>query len=165
MKNRKKRIDLIVELIRNQCIGSQEELAHILAEKGHNVTQATLSRDLKMLRTTKVPTDRGTYMYVLPESDSLKDKILNTGRAPIRANYQSGFLSMRFSGNIVVIKTRNGYASGLAYDIDVSGVPEIIGTIPGSDTIFAVLREDVSKERAKDVFASILAIDPDQIDA
>lgn len=165
MKNRKKRIDLIVELIRNQCIGSQEELAHILAEKGHDVTQATLSRDLKMLRTTKVPTDRGTYMYVLPESDSLKDKILNTGRAPMRANYQSGFLSMKFSGNIVVIKTRNGYASGLAYDIDVSGIPEIIGTIPGSDTIFAVLREDVGKERAKEVFASILSLDPDQIDA
>lgn len=165
MKNRKKRIDLIVELIRNQCIGSQEELAHILAEKGHNVTQATLSRDLKMLRTTKVPTDRGTYMYVLPESDSLKDKILNTGRAPIRANYQSGFLSMKFSGNIVVIKTRNGYASGLAYDIDVSGMPEIIGTIPGSDTIFAVLREDVDRERAKEVFASILSIDPDQIES
>ncbi len=165
MKNRKKRIDLIVELIRNQCIGSQEELAHILAEKGHNVTQATLSRDLKMLRTTKVPTDRGTYMYVLPESDSLKDKILNTGRAPMRANYQSGFLSMKFSGNIVVIKTRNGYASGLAYDIDVSGMPEIIGTIPGSDTIFAVLREDVDRERAKEVFASILSIDPDQIES
>ena len=165
MKNRKKRIDLIVELIRNQCIGSQEELAHILAEKGHNVTQATLSRDLKMLRTTKVPTDRGTYMYVLPESDSLKDKILNTGRAPMRANYQSGFLSMKFSGNIVVIKTRNGYASGLAYDIDVSGMPEIIGTIPGSDTIFAVLREDVDRVRAKEVFASILSIDPDQIES
>ncbi|MDE6400560.1 MAG: hypothetical protein K2J49_03955 [Muribaculaceae bacterium] len=163
MKNRKKRIDIIVELIRNQCIGSQEELAHILAEKGHNVTQATLSRDLKMLRTTKVPTDRGTYMYVLPESNSLKDKILTTGRAPIRANYQSGFLSMQFSGNIAVIKTRNGYASGLAYDIDVSGSPEIIGTIPGSDTIFAVLREDVEKERAKEVLAAILSIDPDQL--
>ena len=62
MKNRKKRINLIIELIRNQCIGSQEELASALAKKGHPVTQATLSRDLKMLKTTKVPTDRGTYM-------------------------------------------------------------------------------------------------------
>ncbi|MDE6337823.1 MAG: arginine repressor, partial [Muribaculaceae bacterium] len=88
MKKRKKRIDLIIELIRNQCIGSQEELAAALAKKGHPVTQATLSRDLKMLRTTKVPTDRGTYMYVLPDSDSLKDKIINTGKAPTHANYQ-----------------------------------------------------------------------------
>ena len=106
MKNRRKRIDLIIDLIRNQCIGSQEELADLLSQKGHKVTQATLSRDLKMLRTTKVPTDRGTYMYVLPESDSLKDKILSLGQAPPRANYQSGFLSLHFSGHLIVIKTR-----------------------------------------------------------
>lgn len=163
MKNRKSRIDLIVDLIRNQCIGSQEELASILASHGHSVTQATLSRDLKMLRTTKVPTDRGTYMYVLPDSDSLKDRILTTGVSPARANYQSGFISLRFSRNIAVIKTRNGYASGLAYDIDMSGTSEILGTIPGSDTIMAVLREDVSHERAKALFAEILALDPDQL--
>ncbi len=162
MKNRRKRIDLIVDLIRNNCIGSQEELAHILAEQGHAVTQATLSRDLKMLRTTKVPTDRGTYMYVLPESDSLKDRILNTGHAPARANYQSGFLSMKFSRNLAVIKTRNGYASGLAYDIDMSGSPEILGTIPGSDTIIAVLREDVSHNRAREIFSEILSVDIDR---
>lgn len=101
MKNRKKRIDVIVDLIRNNCIGSQEELAKILAEAGHTVTQATLSRDLKMLRTTKVPTERGTYMYVLPDSDSLKDKILNTGKVPARANYQSGLLSITFSRNLL----------------------------------------------------------------
>lgn len=163
MKNRKDRIDIIIDVIRNQCIGSQEELAHILAEQGHSVTQATLSRDLKMLRTTKVPTDRGTYMYVLPDSDSLKDKILSSGQAPVRANYQSGFISMKFSGNLAVIKTRIGYASGLAYDIDMSESPEILGTIPGSDTIIAVLREDVSPKQAKMVFASILSLDPDQL--
>ena len=158
MKNRKNRIELIIELIRNQCIGSQEELADALAKRGHHVTQATLSRDLKMLRTTKVPTDRGTYMYVLPESDSLKDKILSFGHPPAHANYQSGFLSIAFSGNMAVIKTRNGYASGLAYDIDMSRAPEILGTIPGADTIFAVLREDVSRARAIEVFASILSM-------
>lgn len=159
MKNRKERIDLIVDLIRNQCIGSQEELAHILAEQGHEVTQATLSRDLKMLRTTKVPTDRGTYMYVLPDSDSLKDRILNTGVAPVKANYQSGFVSIQFSGNLVVIKTRTGYASGLAYDIDVSNAPEILGTISGTDTIFAAIRDGVTQRRIREVFATILSID------
>lgn len=163
MKNRKQRIDLIVDLIRNQCIGSQEELAETLNAHGHNVTQATLSRDLKMLRTTKVPTDRGTYMYVLPESDSLKDRILNTGLAPVKANYQSGFVSMQLSGNIVVIKTRTGYASGLAYDIDVSQAPEILGTISGTDTILAVIREDIDADRIRRVFAEILAIDIDKI--
>lgn len=156
MKNRKKRIDLIIDLIRNQCIGSQEELAQALAKKGHPVTQATLSRDLKMLRTTKVPTDRGTYMYVLPESDSLKDKILSTGRAPVNPNYQSGLLSISFSGNMAVIKTRIGYAGGIAYDIDMSNSPEILGTIPGSDTILAVIKDDISHEQALEIFAKIL---------
>ncbi len=163
MKNRKKRIDLIIELIRNQCIGSQEELASALAKKGHPVTQATLSRDLKMLRTTKVPTDRGTYMYVLPDSDSLKDKIITAGKAPAHANYQSGFISIRFSGNIAVIKTRNGYASGLAYDIDMSMNNDILGTIPGSDTIFAVLREGLSRQDALKIFSNILSVDPQEL--
>lgn len=158
MKNRKKRVELMIDMIKNQCIGSQEELAQLLAKEGYHVTQATLSRDLKMLHTTKVPTDRGTYMYVLPESNSLKDKILAKDRPMPHANYTSGFISLRFSGNIAVIKTRNGYAAGIAYDIDMHHAPEILGTIPGSDTIFAVLREDVTHEDAFNIFAKILPI-------
>ena len=84
MKNRKQRIELMVKLIRNKCIGSQDELAALLAEHGYTVTQATLSRDLKMLKTTKVPTDRGTYVYTLPDSNTLKDKLLEIGRASCR---------------------------------------------------------------------------------
>ncbi len=63
MKNRKKRVQLMVDLIKNQCIGSQEEMAQLLKEAGFEVTQATLSRDLKMLKTTKVPTDRGGIYF------------------------------------------------------------------------------------------------------
>ena len=159
MKNRKQRVELIVDLIRNRCISSQEELAGILAEKGFSVTQATLSRDLKMLKTTKVPTDRGTYMYILPDSNSLKDKLLSTGQMSINPNYQSGFISIDFAGNLAVIKTRNGYAAGLAYDIDMSRAPEILGTIPGSDTIFAVIKDGVSHEEAREIFARVLPLD------
>ncbi len=159
MKNRKKRIEYMVELIRNKCVGSQEELAQLLAEGGYNVTQATLSRDLKMLKTTKVPTDRGGYIYIMPDSNSLKDKLLSSGQISMNANYQSGFISLTFSRNIAVIKTRNGYAAGLAYDIDMSNFPEILGTIPGSDTILAIMREDVSHERAHAIFARILPLE------
>ncbi|MDE7461661.1 MAG: hypothetical protein K2M88_00715 [Muribaculaceae bacterium] len=158
MKNRRKRVDVIVDLIRNHCISSQEELSRLLKEKGYNVTQATLSRDLKMLHTTKVPTDRGTYMYVLPDSNSLKDKLLAAGQIDMNANYQSGFVSLEFSGNIAVIKTRNGYAPGLAYDIDISNHPDILGTIPGSNTIFAVLREGISREEAIELMAKFVPI-------
>ncbi len=148
----------MIELITTRCIGSQQEMASLLAERGYNVTQATLSRDLKILKTTKVPTDRGTYMYILPESNTLKDKLLSKGATDINANFQSGFISLEISGNIAVIKTRNGYAPGLAYDIDMSNSPEILGTIPGSDTIFAVLAEGVSKEKALKVFSKLLPL-------
>lgn len=158
MKNRKIRVKVIVDLIKNNCIASQEELANMLKERGFKVTQATLSRDLKMLKTTKVPTDRGSYVYILPDSNALKDKLLATGQYDMNANYQSGFVSLEFSGNMAVIKTRNGYAAGLAYDIDMSRAPEILGTIPGSDTIFAVLREGVTHEEAREVFARFLPL-------
>ena len=158
MKNRKQRIELMVKLIRNKCIGSQDELAALLAEHGYTVTQATLSRDLKMLKTTKVPTDRGTYVYTLPDSNTLKDKLLARGRMDLNTNYQSGFISLDFSGNIAVIKTRNGYTAGLAYDIDMHDYKEILGTIHGSDTIFAILREGVTHEDARKVLSQILPL-------
>lgn len=158
MKNRKERIELMVKLIRNKCIGCQDELAALLEEHGFKVTQATLSRDLKMLKTTKVPTDRGTYVYTLPDSNTLKDKLLARGRMDLNTNYQSGFISLEFSRNVAVIKTRNGYAAGLAYDIDMHEFPEILGTIPGSDTIFAILREDVSHEEARVALSRILPL-------
>lgn len=159
MKNRNQRVKVMIDIIRNQCVGSQEELAAKLEAAGFKVTQATLSRDLKMLKTTKVPTDRGTYMYVLPDSNSLKDKLLAQGGSKIHPDFQSGFISLSFSRNIAVIKTRNGYAAGLAYDIDMSRAPEILGTIPGSDTIIAVLREDVTHEQAYELFAKMLPLD------
>ncbi len=159
MKNRKRRVELIVDLIKNHCISSQEELSRMLMENGYNVTQATLSRDLKMLKTTKVPTDRGTYMYILPDSQIVKDKMLSSGQSEISSHYRAGFISLEFSGNIAVIKTRNGYASGLAYDMDMSRTPEIVGTLAGTDTILVVLRADIDHERAREVFASFLPLD------
>lgn len=159
MKNRKRRVELIVDLIRNHCVSSQEELSRMLSENGYKVTQATLSRDLKMLKTTKVPTDRGTYMYILPDSNSIKDKMLSSGQSEISTHYQAGFISLEFSGNIAVIKTRNGYASGLAYDMDMSRMPEIVGTLAGTDTILVVLRDGIDHERAREVFSRFLPLD------
>ena len=157
MKNKKSRLQQIVELINNNCIGSQEELSKILSTKGFMVTQATLSRDLKMLRITKVATDTGGYMYIIPDSNNIQDKLLQSGQM-IQKNHSASFVSINFSHNIAVIKTRNGYASGLAYDIDMSKTPEILGTIAGADTVFAILREDVTHEQALQVFAKFLPI-------
>ena len=157
MKKKKSRLQQIVELINNNCIGSQEELSKMLSTKGFMVTQATLSRDLKMLRITKVATDTGGYMYIIPDSNNIQDKLLQSGQM-IQKNHSASFVSINFSHNIAVIKTRNGYASGLAYDIDMSKTPEILGTIAGADTVFAILREDVTHEQALQVFAKFLPI-------
>lgn len=159
MRNRKQRVELIVDLIRTKCISSQDELAELLAQNGFRVTQATLSRDLKLLKTTKVPTDGGKYMYILPDSNSLKDKLLSSGQIAMNANYQSGFVSLEISGNMAVIKTRNGYAAGLAYDIDICNPSEILGTIAGSDTIFAVLRPGITEPEARKVLGRLLPLE------
>ena len=158
MKNKKVRLQLIVELIKNNCIGSQEELARLLAARGYVVTQATLSRDLKQLRTTKVATDMGTYMYIITDSNDLQDTMLSQGMSAAPAGQHAGFVSIQFSGHFAVIKRRNGYASGLAYDIDMSKTPEILGTIAGADTVFAVLREDVTHEDAMELFSRFLPL-------
>lgn len=145
MKNKRNRLQLIIELIQNECIGSQNELAQRLAEQGLSVTQATLSRDLKSLKISKVATDRGGYMYIIPDGRELQNKMRMHGMdAPMRGN--AGYQAVDFSGNIAVIKTRNGYAAGLAYDIDMSHHPEIVGTIAGADTVVAVLREGYSQQ-------------------
>ncbi len=159
MKNKKTRLQLILELIKNHCIGSQDELARLLASNGHVVTQATLSRDLKMLKATKVATDMGNYMYIIPDSNDLQDTLLSQGQSTINAAQQASFVSLNFSGHCAVIKTRNGYASGLAYDIDMSKTPEILGTIAGADTVFAMLREDISHDQAVRIFARFLPIE------
>ena len=157
MKNKRNRLQVIIELVKKNCIGSQNELAELLKQHGIEVTQATLSRDLKTLKVTKVANDAGEYMYIIPDSNNIQDKLLQSGQM-IQKNHSASFVSINFSHNIAVIKTRNGYASGLAYDIDMSKTPEILGTIAGADTVFAILREDVTHEQALQVFAKFLPI-------
>ena len=136
MKEKDSRLQHIRDLIENNNICSQSELVEQLAQRGVHVTQATLSRDLRRLRITKVASEEG-YRYVYAGADLVHATDDNTDaqrhRAPIN--------SIDFSGNFVVIKTRNGYATGLAYDIDMSRSPLILGTIAGADTVFAILRE------------------------
>ncbi len=158
MSRKNDRIEHLIEIIKNNNVGSQEELLKMLADKGIFVTQATLSRDLKMLKTTKVPLDHGSYAYMLP--DALTSKLNNSGRrtAEFSRHAGNGFISLEFSSNIGVMLTRNGYASGIAYDIDMLNAPEIAGTIAGANTVFIVLREGVSHDKATEVLSLILPV-------
>ena len=162
MKNKRARLQLIRDIIRRNVVGSQEELARYLALEKVFVTQATLSRDLETLKTSKIATDGGGYMYIIPDANDLHDTMLKSGNAPLSGSSKVGFVSLDFSGNIAVIKTRNGYASGLAYDIDIAQTPEIIGTIAGANTVFAVLREGVTQEQATEVFSKFFPTSEDR---
>ena len=156
MKKRKSRLPVIIDILTHNSIGSQEELSKQLAIRGFIVTQATLSRDLKMLRTTKVATDMGGYRYVIADSNQISNEPFAKNQNTVQSSLHPAALSCTISRNIVVIKTRNGYASGLAYDIDMLESEHILGTIPGADTVFAVVNEKSSRSDLYALFSSFL---------
>lgn len=139
MKNKNNRLDSIKMIISSKEIRSQEELLQELCKEGYQLTQATLSRDLKQLKVAKAASISGNYVYVLP-NNTLYKRISDVPNTHDGLRY-NGFMSIEFSGNIAVIKTRPGYASSLAYDIDDHNFHEIIGTIAGDDTIMLIIRE------------------------
>lgn len=154
MKNKNSRLDSIKIIISSKEIGSQEELLQELAKEGFQLTQATLSRDLKQLKVAKAASMNGNYVYVLPNNTMYKRMTeSHTASEMLRHN---GFVSIEFSGNIAVIRTRPGYASSLAYDIDNNHTYEILGTIAGDDTIMLVLREGCTPTELKQSLSHII---------
>ena len=132
----------ISAIVRDHAVRSQSELAGLLAEDGLVVTQATLSRDLEELGAVKLRgADGSPPVYVIPEE----------GRGPLRPSEAPPARLIRLleelltgadaSGNLVVLRTPPGAAQFLASALDRSGLPQLIGTIAGDDTILAICRE------------------------
>lgn len=144
MKVKKNRLETLRMIISSQELGSQDELLDALQKEGFKLTQATLSRDLKQLKVAKAATMNGNYVYVLPNITMYKR--VSTPQQVREMMQVPGFISINFSGNMAVIKTRPGYASSIAYNIDNSDIPQIIGTIAGDDTIFMVIRQGVKED-------------------
>jgi transcriptional regulator of arginine metabolism len=135
-------------------MGSQDELLKALQNEGFKLTQATLSRDLKQLKVAKAATMGGSYVYVLP-NDALYKRVPST--TSIREMMQmSSSISINFSGNMAVIKTHTGYASALAWNIDHSNLPQILGTVAGGDTIFIVIKEGISHQEVIKALNNVL---------
>jgi transcriptional regulator of arginine metabolism len=130
------RHDRIAAHIRQADVRSQTELAERLAIDGIQVTQATLSRDLEELRAVKV---RGAYLIPEDGERALRPAEQATGKL-IRL-LRELLTSVDFSGNLVVLRTPPGAAQFLASAIDRTGLPDIVGTIAGDDTILVVARE------------------------
>jgi transcriptional regulator of arginine metabolism len=144
MKTKNSRLETLRMIISSRELGSQEELLNALLQEGYKLTQATLSRDLKQLKVAKAATLRGNYVYVLP-NETMYKRVSTPGSIRDMMT-TSGFLSVNFSGNMGVIKTRPGYASALAWNIDSSDIPQILGSIAGDDTIFIVVKEGCTHE-------------------
>lgn len=154
MKIKTRRLEALKMLISSMELGSQEEVLRMLEKEGFKLTQATLSRDLKQLKMAKAASMNGKYVYVLP-NDTMYKRITKPISA-IEMLKSSGYVSINFSGNMGVIKTRPGYASSIAYNIDASDVPHIIGTIAGDDTIFIVIKEGYSHEEVISALRSLI---------
>lgn len=126
-ENRQKRM---VELIQKYDIGTQEELAEKLREEGFSVTQATVSRDIRELKFSKVPTADGGQKYVVTEQDAE-----HQGDRFTRVLHDA-FSSVEAAQNLLVVKTVSGMAMAAATALDALKFPEVVGCIAGDDTIF-----------------------------
>ena len=154
MKEKNNRLEALRLIISSQQLGSQDELLNALQKEGFKLTQATLSRDLKQLKVAKAATMGGNYIYVLP-NDTMYKRISTPSN--IREMMQvPGFVSINFSGNMGVIKTRPGYASAIAWNIDSSDIPEIIGTTAGDDTIFIVIKEGIRHQEVIEALHDVI---------
>ena len=130
----RQRHDVVVELINKYDIETQEELAAYLREEGFDVTQATVSRDIRELKLSKLATGNGKQKYIILKNDDshLGDKFIRVLR--------DGFVSMSMAQNILVIKTVQGMAMAVAAALDAMKFPEIVGCIAGDDTIMAAVK-------------------------
>lgn len=131
---KKRRHKLILELIEQFEIGTQEELLAMLKERGYDVTQATVSRDVKELRLLKALSSGGFYKYTAERSRD------NGYSGMFDALFQSAMTKVDYAGNICVIKCSPGLASAACATIDAMNVSEVVGTIAGDDTIFMLCR-------------------------
>lgn len=154
MKIKNNRLEALRMIISSHELGSQEELLQALKNEGFSLTQATLSRDLKQLKVAKAASMRGNYVYVLP-NDTMYKRV-STPHSVKEMMQVPGFLSINFSGNMGVIKTRPGYASSIAYNIDNNHIEEIIGTIAGDDTIFIVIKEGIRHQEVVEALSDIV---------
>jgi transcriptional regulator of arginine metabolism len=139
----------ILQLINEMDIETQEDLANKLLENGFLVTQATVSRDIRDLKLTKVTVSNGRQKYVV-----LPDKENNLSEKYIRV-FRDGFLNMDRAENIIVLKTLTGMAMAVAAAIDAMDFEEVVGCIAGDDTIFCAVRAEANAVQVMERFNRI----------
>ena len=147
---KKNRHQKIIELVDSYAIETQEELAERLKAEGYNVTQATVSRDIRALKLSKVSCGNGKQKYVaMKQEDSLlSEKYIRV--------LKDGFVSMDQAQNILVIKTVSGMAMAVAAAVDAMEMKEIVGSIAGDDTIMVAVRTIEDTQAVMEKIAEIV---------
>lgn len=141
----------ILEIIENYEVETQEDLANSLREAGFNVTQATVSRDIKELRLIKVLTKDGRYKYAtIKQQDSvLSDRYLKL--------IKDAVVGIDYAQNIVVVKTLVGAGNAAAVAIDALALKEVVGSIAGDDTIFLLVRLESDVQKVINIFTNMIS--------
>ncbi len=147
MNQKTQRFATIRKIIRSEMVSSQEKLIKRLRECGVEITQSTLSRDLKFMNVAKVPHKTRGYVYVLPNSAQHEINV--------SANISDNITGLSFSGNLGILKTKSGYASAISVPIDNLDCPAILGTIAGDNTILLILREDARRSQVIEALQKI----------
>lgn len=141
----------IMEIVRGDLISTQEELADRLRQEGIQVTQATVSRDIKEMQLVKVPTGDGRYRYALPE-----DRATGPQAERLMRILRECVVSFDASENIVVINTLSATAQSVAEAVDTLNAEEIIGTLAGERIVFVVVRPKEAVERFQERLRQLL---------
>ena len=147
---KKNRLEKVIEIITEHEIETQDELIEYLRREGFDVTQATVSRDIRELKLTKIATNDGRQKYALmqPQPAGMNEKYLRV--------LKDGFLSMDMAQNILVIKTVSGMAMAVAAAIDAMHWSEVAGCIAGDDTIMCAVRSVDDTLRVMDKISRVV---------
>lgn len=181
MNKRQSRLSLVRDIVLHNQVGSQEDLLRLLASRNCNVTQATLSRDLKSVGASKVSDTKGGYRYIIPDNAPApalrrKQRAGRPGRPAGSAKVQASKIAeaqtvaapkfVPAAGNaatavfvswpMIVIRTRAGYASSVAADIDSLNSPLILGSVAGIDCVMVAVAAQASHRQLFDVFCAVL---------
>ena len=148
---KRERHSAILQAIRENRVRSQESLRSLLIDRGIEVTQATLSRDIRELRLVKVPGADGTSHYTFPEEWE--------HTPPLEALLPTLFLSAEGTDNLLVVRTMTGGAQAVALAIDWEEWPEVLGTIGGDDTILIILRSPEQTEELRERLLEIARVE------
>ncbi|MCH5191837.1 MAG: arginine repressor [Oscillospiraceae bacterium] len=141
---KKKRHELILNFVKNNNVSTQEEIITMLADNGFNVTQATISRDIKELKLVKEHFGKNDIRYAISEKNADNDNF--------RMIFTNSVLSIEAAMNIIVVKCYSGTANAACIALDGMDLPGIVGTIAGDDTIFVACKDT---ECASDIISAV----------